>query len=94
MPTKPSGQSFGLTAWRLSSSLEAFTVPLPRTHRITGNRFNRIGQVIPDRRSYFDWGDDYESGFPLRPARKSSPARRDYRAARAERRSGQRPAAA
>lgn len=59
---------------------------LPRTQRVAGNRFNRRGQVVPDRRRYYDWGDDYEPGFPLRPSRSISPAKRDYRAARTARR--------
>lgn len=60
---------------------------LPRTRRIDGNRFDRRGQVIADRRRYFDWGEAYEPDVtPLRPARRISPAKREYRAERQGRR--------
>lgn len=59
---------------------------LPRVHRVTGNRFNRRGDVVPDRRAYYDWADDYEPGYPLRPPAKISPAKADYRTVRRQRR--------
>lgn len=67
---------------------------LPRIVRGTGNRVNRVGQVIPDRRRYYDWADDYEAACPLRPAKKSSPGRFSYRLRRTARRHGGQPSVA
>lgn len=66
----------------------------PCMQRLTGNRFNRSGQVVRDRRAYYDWGDDYEAGMPLRPPRKSSPARVEFKTRRRQARTHLQPKAA
>lgn len=51
------------------------------------NRFNRRGDVVTDKRRYIDYpGNTYDEGMPLRPPRRSSPARLRFKAARLARR--------
>ena len=53
-------------------------------------RFNRRGEVVKDSRRYIEYGQTYNEGDPLRYPRRSSAARRKFKAARAQRRAGHR----
>ena len=54
------------------------------------NRVASDGRIVRDTRAYLHVADDYKRGDPLRPPRRSSPARARYHADRLDERAAAR----